>query len=250
MLDQDNVIDVSVEPRQIPPMQGWQWIVSAFQLFKQSPTAWLGISGVFILAMIGISLLPIVGSLLSTLLGPVFLGGLMFAAQKQTRGETPLLIDLFAGFQQRFTELLKVGVLYLFGTMLVVLLMAGLLAGAAYLGWLTIDKTVDTFAQMGAIWPVMILVLVAFAIVYSTYFYAPTLVMLQGYSAGEAMKLSFLAFWRNWQPILMMSIIGGVLLLLAMLPMLLGLIIALPVALITSYVCYADVFETSTEHDL
>lgn len=250
MLDQDNVIDVSVEPRQIPPMQGWRWIVNAFQLFKQSPTAWLGICGVFILAMIGMSQIPVLGGLLSTLLGPVFLGGLMFAAQKQARGETPLLVDLFAGFQQRFAELLKVGVLYLFGTMLVLVLMAALLAGAAYLGWLSIDKSADIFAQIGAIWPVMILVVVAFSIVYSTYFYAPTLVMLQGYRAGEAMKLSFLAFWRNWQPILVMSVIGAVLLILAMLPMLLGLIVALPVALITSYVCYADVFETSTEHDL
>jgi uncharacterized membrane protein len=244
MLDQDSVIDVSVEPRQIPPMQGWQWIVSAFQLFKQSPTAWLGICGVFILAMLGMSLLPLVGGLLSTLLGPVFLGGLMFSAQKQSRGETPLLVDLFAGFQLRFTELLKVGVLYMFGTMLVVVLMAALLAGAAYLGFLTIDKNVETFAQLGSIWPVMILVVAAFSVVYSTYFYAPTLVMLQGMKAGEAMKLSFLAFWRNWQPILVMSLIGAALLILAMLPMLLGLIVALPVALITSYVCYADVFET------
>lgn len=244
MLDQDNVIDVSVEPRQIPPMQGWQWIVTAFKLFKQSPTAWLGICGVFILAMIAMSMLPLVGGLLSTLLGPVFLGGLMFCAQKQARGETPLLVDLFAGFQQRFAELLKVGVLYMFGTMLVVLLMAALLAGAAYLGWLSIDKSVDTLSQFGAIWPLMILILAAFSLVYSAYFYAPTLVMLQGYSAGEAMKLSFLAFWRNWQPILVMSVIGAALLILAMLPMFLGLIVALPVALITSYVCYADVFET------
>lgn len=244
MLDQDNVIDISVEPRKIPPMQGWQWIVSAFKLFKQSPTAWLGITGVFVLAMVGMSLIPLIGGLLSTLLGPVFLGGLMFSAQKQSRGESPLLADLFTGFQQRFAELLKVGVLYMFGTMLVVLLMVALLAGAAYLGLLNIDKNVDTFAQMGAIWPVLILVVAAFSVVYSAYFYAPTLVMLQGLKAGEAMKLSFLAFWRNWQPILVMSVIGAALLILAMLPMFLGLIVALPVALITSYICYADVFET------
>ena len=244
MLDQDNVIDVSVEPRQIPPMQGWQWIVSAFQLFKQAPTAWLGITAVFIFAMIGMSLLPILGGLLTTLLGPVFLGGLMFAAQKQARGETPLLLDLFAGFQQRFAELLKVGVLYMFGTMLVVLLMAAILAGAAYLGWFSLDQSVSTFSKLGAIWPMLIVILAAFSLVYSAYFYAPTLVMLQGMKAGEAMKLSFLAFWRNWQPILVMSVIGAVLLILAMLPMFLGLIVALPVALITSYVCYADVFET------
>jgi uncharacterized membrane protein len=244
MVDPDNVIDVSVEPRKIPPMQGWQWIVNAFMLFKQAPTAWLGICGAFIVLMLGMSILPIVGGFISTLLGPVFLGGLMFAAQKQARGETPQLSDLFAGFQQRFTELLKVGVLYMLGTMLVMLLMAALLAGAALLGLISIDKNLETIEQMGSIWPVMILVVLAFSVVYSTYFFAPTLVMLQGMSAGEAMKLSFLAFWRNWQPILVMSVIGGVLLLLAMLPMFLGLLVALPVALITSYVCYVDVFES------
>ncbi|WP_027468554.1 BPSS1780 family membrane protein [Deefgea rivuli] len=243
MLDQDNVIDVSVEPRKIPPMQGWQWIVNAFMLFKQAPTAWLGISGVFIVLMLGMSMLPFVGSLLSTLLGPVFLGGVMFAAQKQARGETPQLSDLFAGFQLRFAELLRVGVLYLFGTMLVMVLMAALLAGAAFVGLISLDKNLQAFEQMSAIWPVMILVVLAFSVVYSTYFYAPTLVMLQGMKASEAMKLSFLAFWRNWQPILVMSVIGAVGLILAMLPMFLGLLVALPVALITSYVCYVDVFE-------
>lgn len=244
MLGQDNVIDVSVEPRKIPPMQGWQWIVNAFMLFKQAPTAWLGICGVFLVLMLGMSILPIIGGFISSLLGPVFLGGLMLAAQKQARGETPQLSDLFAGFQLRFTELLKVGVLYMFGTVVVMLLMAALLAGAALLGVIAIDKNLETIEQIGAIWPVMIVVVLAFSVVYSTYFFAPTLVMLQGMTAGEAMKLSFLAFWRNWQPILVMSMIGTVLLLLALLPMLLGLLVALPVALITSYVCYVDVFES------
>lgn len=244
MLGQDNVIDVSVEPRKIPPMQGWQWIVNAFMLFKQAPTAWLGICGVFLVLMLGMSILPIIGGFISSLLGPVFLGGLMLAAQKQARGETPQLSDLFAGFQLRFTELLKVGVLYMFGTVVVMLLMAAFLAGAALLGVIAIDKNLETIEQIGAIWPVMIVVVLAFSVVYSTYFFAPTLVMLQGMTAGEAMKLSFLAFWRNWQPILVMSMIGTVLLLLALLPMLLGLLVALPVALITSYVCYVDVFES------
>lgn len=250
MLDHENIIDVSVEPRQIPPMQGWVWIVDAFKLFKQSPAAWLGIAGVFFIVMIVLALVPFVGSLLSTLLGPVFLGGLMFAAQKQARGDTPQLGDLFAGFEQRPLELIKVGVLYLLGTIVVMIGLIVLLTASSYLGLLNFDKTADTFSQLGAIWPVMILVLIGFSIVYSTYFYAPSLVMLQGYKAGEAMKLSFLAFWRNWQPILVMSLIGGVLMLVAMLPLLLGLIVALPVALITSYVCYADVFETETERSL
>ena len=244
MLEQDNVIDVSIEPKKIPAIQGWYWIVNAFKLFKQAPTIWISICGVFVVLFFGIAFLPIIGGFISTLLGPVFLGGIMWSAKKQAAGDIPQLIDLFSGFKLRFVELLKVGVLYMFGTIFVMVLMTMLLAISSFFGFLSVDKNIQVIEQIGVIWPLLIVVLFAFLIVYSAYFYAPTLVMLQGMKANEAMKLSFLAFWRNWQPILIMSIFGGVFLFLAMLPMFLGLIIALPVALLTSYICYVDVFES------
>ncbi|MCB5196439.1 BPSS1780 family membrane protein [Deefgea salmonis] len=242
MLEQDNVIDVSIEPKKNPAMQGWYWIVNAFKLFKQEPTVWVGICSIFVAVFFSITLLPIIGGFIATLLGPVFLGGIMWTAQKQVAGETPQLIDLFSGFKLRFVELLKVGVLYMFGTIFVMVLMTVLLAIASFFGFLPVNKNIKAIESLSLFWPLLIITLFSFLIVYSAYFYAPTLVMLQGMKANEAMKLSFIAFWRNWQPILIMSMIGAVFLFLAMLPMFLGLIVALPVALLTSYICYVDVF--------
>ena len=242
LADQDSVIDVAVEPRRIAAMQGWQWIINAFTMFKQAPTAWLGLCGAYILLVAGFSMLPFVGEIASTVLGPVCLGGVMWAAQKQANGTVPQIIDLFAGFQQRLIELVKVGAFLLIGVVIAQQIVA-------LLGFSLPTKPVTTMAEFEPYMPALMLNLLAASTIYSVFIYAPSLVMLQGLAAGEAMKLSFLAFTRNWQPIFVMSLFGGALMLLAILPMFLGLIVALPVALLTSYMSYVDVFATENERE-
>ncbi|WP_297576970.1 hypothetical protein, partial [uncultured Deefgea sp.] len=156
MLEHDHVIDVSFEPKTIPPIQGWYWIMKAFNLFKQAPTVWISICGVFVILFFGIAFLPMVGGFISTLLGPVFLGGIMWSAKKHAAGEVPKLTDLFFGFKYRFFELLKIGMLYMLGTILVMVLMTVLLTIASFFGWLSFDKNIQLIEQVGSIWPVLI----------------------------------------------------------------------------------------------
>ncbi|WP_157314856.1 BPSS1780 family membrane protein [Chitinibacter sp. GC72] len=243
MIDLDAVIDSAIEPRSVATAQGWAWIVQSFRLFRQAPTAWVGMTGLFIVIMLVSSLIPFVGGFLSTLLGPVLLGGLMLAAQRTDLGEQPPIATLFAGFQSYTIDLIKVGAYYMLGTITLMFLLSAAIDGLALIGVIeALPKEISQFSQISHLWPLGLLMLGCFAVVYSAYFYAPALVMLNQMSATDAMKMSFLAFWRNWSPILLMSLLGGLLLLLLMLPFFLGLLIGLPVALISSYVCYADVF--------
>ncbi|QLG89167.1 hypothetical protein HQ393_13445 [Chitinibacter bivalviorum] len=245
MQEQDVIIDLALEPRSVPASRGWDWIVQAFQLFRQAPTAWVGISATFVAVMLVMSLIPVLGGFISTLLGPVLLGGMMVAAQSTAQGQKPLLMDLFVGFKLRTIDLIKVGAFYMLGTMVLILLFSTLLVVLQYFGMNTeLPKEIESLDQISHLWPLGLLMLLCFSIVYSTYFFAPMLVILTGMNAPDAMKMSFLAFWRNWPAIMLMGLIGGVLMILAALPYFLGLIVALPVALITSYVCYADVFPT------
>ena len=241
MLDQDNVIDVSLEPRKIPPMQGWQWIVNAFVLFKRAPLIWLGICLVYVLALMVLTLLPTVGDILATVLGPVFLGGVMWTAHKQSNGEKPFLNDMFCGFRLRWLELIKVGALLLIG----IVIAKGLVLIIAKLFGLNIpaDQPIAKMDELALVLPFILLNMAAASAVYSVFSFAPALVMLQNMAASEAMKLSLSAFCRNWQPILVMSVIGSMCLMLAILPPFLGLLVALPVALITSYFSYSDIFK-------
>lgn len=243
MSEQNEIIDLAIEPRSLPMTSGWDWIVRAFGLFRQAPTAWVGITGLFIVIMLGLSFIPVLGGLISTLVGPVLLGGLMIAAQKTAQSEKPLINDLFACFKYRTFDLVKVGAYYLLGTMALLFLLSGIVGALEFLGVINaLPEQITDLNQVKHLWPLGVLMFGCFLLVYSAYFYAPALVVLAQMSATEAMKLSALAFWRNWSPILLMSMIGAILLMLLMIPFFLGLLLGLPVALITSYVCFDDVF--------
>ncbi|WP_373973866.1 BPSS1780 family membrane protein [Chitinibacter sp. SCUT-21] len=248
MQEQDEIIDLAIEPRSLPTSSGWQWITRAFALFRQAPTAWVGITGLFVVLMLAINFVPILGGFVGTLLGPVMLGGLMIAAQKTDQGEKPQISDLFAGFKYRTIDLIKVGAYYMLGTMVLLFLLSGIVGALEFLGVIdALPEQITAVDQVKHLWPLGVLILGCFLLVYSAYFYAPALVILANMSATEAMKLSALAFWRNWSPILLMSLLGALILMLLMLPFFLGLLIGLPVALITSYVCYVDVFPPQGE---
>ncbi|WP_410499780.1 BPSS1780 family membrane protein [Chitinibacter sp. S2-10] len=243
MQEQDVIVDLEIEPRRVPTMHGWQWIVQAFALFRLNPLIWLGLTALFIVIMLGISLLPLIGGFASTLLGPVLLGGLMIAAHNGAHGIAPQINDLFAGFKFRSFELVKVGAYYMLGTVLLLFVFSGLLGLLQWMGLIDVlPDTLESLEQIEHLWPLGLLMLACFALVYSTYFFAPALVVLNEMNAADAMKMSFLAFWRNWSPILLMSLLGSLLLIVLMLPAFLGLLVGLPVVLITSYVCYADIF--------
>ncbi len=74
--------------------KGIEWIKSAIEIAMKNP-------GVFIVIALIIGVLgaiPII-NLVTVIIGPALYGGFMYAAQKQDRGETPEIGDVFAAFQ-------------------------------------------------------------------------------------------------------------------------------------------------------
>ena len=62
---------------------------------------WLGIFVVFVVLSIALVMVPIVGSLVHTVLTPVFAGGVMLGCHALARGEPLTIGHLFEGFQRR-----------------------------------------------------------------------------------------------------------------------------------------------------
>ncbi|BCL76943.1 hypothetical protein JHS3_26790 [Jeongeupia sp. HS-3] len=245
-MENEIVIDSAPEARRLQAAAGWRWIVEATQMFRANWLQWLLITLVFIVIVMGLSLTPII-NVVSTVLTPVLLGGVMWAAQGARQGRTPEVGDVFAGFRQRPRELLRVGLYYLIGVMIVALLLVALMyvfnLTETFEAWRTAATMTDRPDIGGAGWLVVLLGLIGMLVVYSCYFFAPALVMLHGISASEAMKLSLVGFWRNWLPVLLASAILSGLAIIAMIPMMLGLIVLIPVVLLTNYTAYADVFD-------
>ncbi|MDD5240881.1 MAG: BPSS1780 family membrane protein [Sulfuricella sp.] len=236
-----------MEMRKVDAGQGWQWIVDGFALFRKNPPIWITLFVIYFLAAIVVSIIPIVGPLLMTLLAPAFTAGFMQACHDLEQGGEIELGYLVAGFKQNTGQLITVGGLYLVGSITILGLMmmggGGAILGSAALGHM--NGAEPNEIVVGAMGGLLIALLIASALMIPllmAYWFAPALVMLRGCTATEAMKLSFFGCLRNWLPFLVYGVIAFILMMLAMIPFGLGMLILVPVLSASIYVGYKDIF--------
>ena len=96
---QGDVAAPAPEPRQLAAGDGIGWWGESWRIFCAAPTTWLGILVLFVVLSIALVLVPIVGSLIHTVLTPVFAGGVMLGCHALARGEPLRVGHLFEGFQ-------------------------------------------------------------------------------------------------------------------------------------------------------
>jgi uncharacterized membrane protein len=224
--------------RAVAAGRGVSWLAEGWGLFKQSPLIWIVNFLVFMFIFIAIELVPFLGGIAGLLIAPVLSAGIMIGARAVHQGEALEVGHLFAGFRDRTGSLVVVGVLYLVGTAVIVLAMV-MLMGVSVLGAMAGGSA----ASLGAGVLVAILVLLALSFpLMMAYWFAPALVALNGYAPLEAMKTSFMACLKNVLPFLVYSLVGGVLAIVATIPVLLGWFIFAPVCMASIYASYRDIF--------
>jgi uncharacterized membrane protein len=239
-----------MESNHVTAARGWIWIKQGWMLFNKSPVLWLVLLLIAFCGAVLLSMVPVIGQPLATLLGPVVMAGLMSGCRALEMDEELELAHLFSGFRQYTTQLITVGGLSLLGQFLIVGIMIGL--GASTLVGIMMSDTppqdpqviMEAFAGAGV--AVLVGILLFCLLMMSTQF-APMLVYFNGVAPFEAMKLSLRAFFRN---IGAMSVYGLVFILLAILatvPMMLGWIILIPVMVTSIYACYRDIFALPDE---
>ncbi|MCF7978890.1 MAG: hypothetical protein K9L82_12910 [Chromatiaceae bacterium] len=254
---------------------GWYWITQAWQQFKAQPRLWLAAVALVYLVTFALSLVPVLGSLATMILGPVFAGGLMLGAQSQERGGTLRVMAGFDGFSTHGGQLALVGLLYLVG-LFVVFIVAGLIAmatGVVTAGSMDALSSSDPDIVAAALGPglglFLLVVMLTMVPLLMLYWFAPVLVALEGMTAIEAMRMSFRGCWKNIVPftvyglalffiLLAASLILGVvsallaaisetlMVVLMLLVMPLMLVFAVLV-LLSIYSAYRDVFHTTTQ---
>jgi len=193
---------------------------------------------------IALAFIPLV-SLVLSVLGPAFLGGLMLGCRAIDDNESLRVEHLFAGFNTRPGPLLAVGGLYLagsFGIMIVAGILIAVIGGVSMLG---AGADPDTLISSGAAIGVVIAVLVAvllFVPLLMAFWFAPALIVNHELSAFEAMRLSFLGCVRNVMPFLVYGLCAMGLSLLAIIPFGLGLLVLSPVLIASVYVGYKEIY--------
>jgi len=227
--------------RSVAAGNGWQWIRGGFELFRQNPVIWIALFFIYLLICMGMSIVPIIGPILVNLLAPVFMAGFMLGCQALESGEELEINHLFAGFKQNTAQLITVGGLYLAG-MIVIAGVIFVTAGGAVLALGEPEHAMQAGADADKLLLPLLLLLALMLPLIMAYWFAPTLVVFHGISAADAMKLSFAACLRNILPFTVYSLACMLLLLLAAIPLGLGLVVMIPTMTASLYVSYKDIF--------
>jgi len=218
-----------------------------------APVPWTGMTALVFLVLMAVSMLPVVGILAVHVLSPFVVAGYLAASRGGSAGEPVSFIYLGAGWREGRQSLLVIGVVYMAATLLIFQAvkfftggdMETLLIQAQKPAAMTPEQAEQILATA---LPAMGLGTLLFAPLLMATWFAPGLVLFEGFPAGRSMWWSLWACWVNWRPILMYSLILGIAGMVALLiPFGLGLLVFLPWTLTSTYAAYQDIFSPAAK---
>lgn len=226
--------------RPVEAGQGWAWLASGFDLFRRRPGAWIGMTVVFGLIVIGSGMLPIVGLLIS-LLFPVFVAGMLIGCRDLERDGSFGVGHLFAAFGGGIAGRLVLLSVFNIAAWIVLAIPLFLIMGRSFASLAGGDPA----AIIAAGPTVLIGLLVALGLsvpIYMALWFAPCLVVFNGLRPVQALSQSFRACLKNMMPFLLYGVLLVILCMLAAIPLGLGFLIAVPMMVASVYAGYRDIF--------
>lgn len=231
--------------RRVRAAAGVEWVGAGWRLFRKATLMWIAFLVLFFLVHVGLGFVPWVGMWIGNLVSPILMGGISLGCRSLETGGDLELEHLLAGFRRNTGPLVAVGVVYVLGEA-VLLLIFGLFAGPAFVSAIfrgdeaallnSFPEDMLRLALGGLVVAALALPLVA------AYWFAPTLVMLHGTPALAAMKESLVACFRNFLPMLVYGLVMLALLVPAVIPLGLGLLAWAPLMMATIYASYRSIF--------
>ena len=232
-------------PRKVAANQGFQWVVAGFRMYRKNPLLLSAAFGVLFGMVMALGLIPVVGGSLSELASPLMVAGFMAAYRALDDGKELELPQFLAGVQGPAIPLMTVGAVQLLGTLLIgqVMLAMGFDPQALMAAAQTQKDPAEMQAVLNQSMPAVLTGLVLFTPLIMATWFAPALILFGGARPATALGVSLKAVIRNWPAMLVNGLTLGLLLFLAALvPMLLGLLVAMPVLFGSLYASYQDLF--------
>lgn len=235
-----------MQVKRVAAMRGVSWLGEGYRLFRSNALIWI-VDVILYLVLCGLlSTIPPLGALLQ----PPLLAGLLKGAQDVDRGRELRIEHLFDGFRERSAPLVAIGLLYLVGWFLIVVVLILALIASGVVADVSFDPSAwddglarfPWYEQPSAL---LLLILGGFALylpLAMAVWFAPALAMLQGLGASAALWASFIGCLRNMGPFLLYGL--GVLLLglLSIATFGLGFLVLGPVVVASIYAGYKDIF--------
>jgi uncharacterized membrane protein len=247
----DAATSAAPSPRHLPAADGIGWWGESWRIFCAAPGIWLGIFVLFVVLSIALVLVPFVGSLVHTVLTPVFAGGVMLGCHALARGEPLRVGHLFEGFQQgRLVPLCVLGLIWLAFVCIIAIVMVAtifLALGASGLealldfGSPNFDYSMLAAAGMSIV-VVGLIGLGLTLLAAMAYWFAPALVVLNGETPVAALQKSFAASLRNVGAFLLYGIVYVGLAIVASIPFGLGWLVLGPMIVGSCYAGWRTIF--------
>jgi len=239
-----------MEIKKLNAASGWQWIKQGYALFMKAPLLWVALIVICFFAGALLSAIPVAGDILSSLLMPAVVAGLMTGCRAVEKDEELEIAHLFNGFKQHTSQLVMLGGISLVTQLLILGAMMSVggatLVGILISGQQPEDPMVVMQAFAGAGFAIL-LGLVLFSILIMAMQFAPMLVYFHNMAPVEALRLSLRGFMANVGPMLVYGLVLILLAVLASIPVFLGWLVLLPVIFTSLYASYSDIFPPSTE---
>ncbi len=233
-----------MEIHQVHAKQGLQWILSGFYLFSRVPLTWFFVCFTLLLIGMSISLIPMAGQFVFTLISPVFLAGIMLGCKDMEQGKPLELSHLFAAFKTNAVPLITIGGIYLIGQIFILGLVM-LIGGTQMTDMMLYGKRVDESELMGVMSNFLTSFLVALTLsipLMMASWFSPLLVVFHGMPPVAAMQTSFFACLRNFIPFQLYGLVLIILTVISIMPYGVGLVILIPTIFASIYVSYKDIF--------
>ena len=227
--------------RVVPPGNAFDWLRQGWALFAANPGLWIGLTIVLLVIVLGVQIVPLVGTLAAHLLMPVLGAGLLLVCRKIDEEERVQIDDLFAGFKQNAGPLVMVGVLYMVAMFAIVVIVV-VVGGGSVAGGLLSAQPAGLGVIFGGLMLSLLLSLSLSVPVVMAIWFAPALVFFNNMQPVEALKASFEACMKNVLAFLVYGLIVLVLAFFAALPVGLGFLVLIPVLAGSVYAAYRDVF--------
>ena len=239
-------------PRKVAASQGFQWVVAGFRLYRKNALLLSAAFGLLFGVVMALGLIPVVGGSLSELATPLMVAGFMAAYRALDSGNELELPHFLAGVQGPAIPLMTVGAVQLLGTLLIGQVMLGM--GFDPQAVMAAAQSQKDPAEMQAIlnqaMPAVLTGLLLFTPLIMATWFAPALILFGGARPLTALGVSLKAVAKNWAAMLTNSLALGLLLFVAALvPMLLGLLVAMPVLFGSLYASYQAIFAVWAEDD-
>lgn len=224
------------------------YIDSGFKLVQKNLGMFIGFFLLYILIFAIVGMVPVVGQIVSSLLGPVVLAGFYLVAKKTQNNQHTEFGDFFKGFQFATPIVLRV-----IATSLIMLICAlpfiYLVYDSGLLEWYMellanpeeSQYLIEDFPGLPNWWSMFLLIpLIYFAICYA---WADMFIVFKNMSFWDAMEASRQLVSQKWLTIFAFFFVVGLIAMAGALLCGVGMIFTVPAAMCISYIAFADVIK-------